>query len=83
MVCVVAGQESERLCELIVTGACACRSTGLIIVNEDVMHTCQVKRCNRKVADKYLLCSQHGRQACNAARWHEMVNAAKRELSTS
>jgi len=47
------------------------------------MHTCQVKRCNRKVADKYMLCGQHGRQACNAARWHEMVNAAKRELSTS
>jgi hypothetical protein len=47
------------------------------------MHICMVPACDRKVKGMYMLCSQHGRQACNAARWHEMVNAAKRELSTS
>ena len=47
------------------------------------MHTCQVKRCNRKVADKYMLCGQHGRQACNAARWHMMVDAARGNNGTT
>jgi len=51
--------------------------------SEDAMHKCMVPACDRKVAGKHMLCSQHGRQACNAARWYEMVDAARRSLRES
>jgi len=35
--------------------------------SEDAMHKCMVPACDRKVADMYMLCPQHERQACDAA----------------
>ena len=82
MVCIVAFQKVSAYVNLLLP-ALVLVEVQVSYCEGDVMHTCQVKRCNRKVADKYMLCGQHGRQACNAARWHMMVDAAKRELETS